>query len=214
MSRKIVLFEILLIAATCVAIVIAYPHLPDKVPTHWNSDLRPNGYSPKWVLFLVGPGLMFLIALFAWAGPWLSPKHFEVENFHSTWNQIMLMLLCMMAYVHAVTLWTDVGHRMDGRRAVIGGICLIFALMGNVMGKVRRNFFIGVRTPWTLASERIWNATHRFAAKTMVAGGLLGLVFTITDLHRWPVISLLAGAIAPAIYSLILYKQLDRRGEL
>jgi len=214
MTRKVFLFEILLVAAALVATVVAYSHLPDRVATHWNMNLKPNGDSPKWALFLLGPGLMTGIMLFTQLGPWLSPKQFEVDNFRSTYRQIMLMLFCMMAYLFAVMLWAGAGHRIDAGRAVVGGVCLIIALMGNVMGKVRRNFFIGVRTPWTLARERVWNDTHRFAAKTFVAGGLLGLTFTILGLHRWPLIALLAGALAPVIYSLISYKQLERHGGL
>jgi uncharacterized membrane protein len=85
---------------------------------------------------------------------------------------------------------------------------------GNPMGKLRRNFYLGVRTPWTLASERVWNATHRFAAKTFVAGGLVGLVFSIVGLFLWAILATLVGALAPVVYSLVIYKQLERRGEI
>jgi uncharacterized membrane protein len=214
MTRKVFLFEVLLVAAVLGAIVFAYPHLPNRVATHWNINLQPNGYSPKWALFLLGPGIMAGIMLFSHLGQWFSPKRFEVESFRSTWHLLMLMLVCMMAYVCAVILWAGIGDSINEGRMVVGGICLIFTVMGNVLGKVRRNFFIGVRTPWTLANERVWNDTHRFAAKTFVAGGLLGLIFTIIGLRRWPVIALLVGGLAPVVYSFVFYKQLERRGEL
>lgn len=88
-------------------------------------------------------------------------------------------------------------------------------LTGNVLGKVRRNFFIGIRTPWTIASEPVWNATHRFAAKTFFAGGLAGLVFTILGAPIWlSLAAILVAVLAPVFYSLVVYKQLQRRGEL
>src|SRR5579863_6087836 len=91
----------------------------------------------------------------------------------------------------------------------------LFVLMGNVMGKVRRNFFIGVRTPWALANERVWNATHRLAAKTFVLGGLTGLAFIASGLNGWPpFVALMTGAFIPVLYSVYFYKQLERRGEL
>jgi len=125
------------------------------------------------------------------------------------------MLVAMMGYFSAVIVWAGVGHRLDVGRAIIGGVCLLLALLGNLMGKVRRNFYIGVRTPWTLANERVWNATHRFAGKTLVAGGLAGLALTVAGLNGWPVmVALLAGALIPVGYSLVFYKQLERRGEL
>ena len=126
----------------------------------------------------------------------------------------MLMLVTMVAYF-AVILWAGVGHPLNVGRAIVGGVCLLFALLGNLMGKLRRNFYIGVRTPWALANERVWDATHRFAAKTFVAGGLVGLVLTAAGLNGRPVIVvLLTGGLVPVVYSLVFYKQLERRGEL
>jgi uncharacterized membrane protein len=78
---------------------------------------------------------------------------------------------------------------------------------------VRRNFYIGVRTPWTLANERVWDATYRFAAKTLVVGGVVGLAFTIAGTEGWPVmVVLLAGALVPVLYSLLLYTAAMTRG--
>jgi uncharacterized membrane protein len=205
----------LLTAAVLVATVVAYPHLPSSVATHWNMHNQPNGYTPKWALFLVGPGFMAGMMLLMYFLPWLSPKNFEVDSFRSTYLQVMLMLVTMVAYFCAVVLWAGVGHPLNVGRAIVGGVCLLFALLGNLMGKVRRNFYIGIRTPWALANERVWNATHRFAAKTLVAGGLAGLALTAAGLNdRSVIVVLLAGALVPVLYSLVFYKQLERRGEL
>jgi uncharacterized membrane protein len=215
MTGKYYLVGILLTAAVLVVTVVAYPHLPNSVATHWNIDNQPNGYSPRWALFLLGPGLMTGMMLLFYFLPWLSPKNFEVESFRSTYLQIMLMLVTMLAYFSVVALWAGLGHPLNVGAAIVGGVCLLFASLGNLMGKVRRNFYIGVRTPWALASERVWNATHRFAAKTLVAGGLVGLALTAAGLNGRPVFAaLLAGALVPVVYSLVFYKQLERRGEL
>ena len=91
----------------------------------------------------------------------------------------------------------------------------MIALLGNVLGKVQRNFYVGVRTPWTIADERVWNATHRLAAKTFVIGGLTGLAFALVAGWSWlSFVAILAAALVPVIYSLVYYKQLERRGEL
>jgi immunity protein, SdpI family len=206
---------ILLTAAALVATVVAYPHLPGSVPTHWNIYGLPDGYGPKWELYLLGPGLMAGTLLLTRLLPWLSPRPFEVESFRSTYIQIMLIMVGMWAYLDAVTLWSALGHSVNAGRAILGGVCLLFALLGNVMGKVRRNFYIGVRTPWALASERVWNATHRLAAKTFVLGGLAGLALIALGLNGWPpFVALMAGALVPAVYSLVFSKRLERRGEV
>jgi uncharacterized membrane protein len=215
MTRKYYLIGTLLTAAVLVAILIAYPQLPDQLPTHWNMRGQANDYSAKWSLFLIGPGLMAGIMLLFYFLPWLSPKHWEVDTFQSTYLYVMVVLVSMLAYFTGVSLWVGLGRASNVSRAVIGGVCLLFALLGNIMGKVRRNFFIGVRTPWTLANERVWNATHRCAAKTFVLGGVIGLVLTAVSGAGWlPFAALMAGALVPVVYSLVVYKQLQRRGEL
>jgi uncharacterized membrane protein len=215
MSWKYYLAGSLLIVLVLLLTALAYPHLPAVVAAHWNVNNQPNGYSPKWMLFLISPGAMLGILLLMRALPWLSPKNFEVDTFRSTYLQIMLIILCLLAYMQCVMLWVDLGYAMDVARAVLGGVCLLFALLGNLLGKVRRNFYMGIRTPWALANERVWNATHRFAAKTFVVAGLLGLLMAAAGLQGWPVLAvLMAGVLAPVVYSLSFYKQLERRGEL
>jgi uncharacterized membrane protein len=214
MTRKVFVFKILLIAAALAATVVLYPQLPARVPLHWNFHMEPDSYGPKSALYLFGPGFMAAVMLLTWLFPRLSPRRFEIDSFWRTYNHVMLLLFGMMAYLYAVMLWADCGRSIDMGRAILCGICLFIVLFGNVMGKLRRNFYLGIRTPWTLASERVWNATHRFAARITVAAGLLGLALSIADLYLWAVLGLLVGGLAPVIYSLMIYKQLERRGEL
>jgi uncharacterized membrane protein len=215
MTRKYYVIGILLIAATLIATAIAYPHLPEAVPTHWDMRGQPNGYSPKWQLFVTLPcimaGLMILFRLL----PWLSPKRWEVDSFQSTYLYIMLVALGMMACIQVVTLWAGMGRHVNVSRAILVAVSCLFAALGNVLGKVRRNFYIGVRTPWSLANDRVWNATHRLAAKTFVAAGLIGIVFAAVGFYDWFTIAILmTGALIPVIYSLVVYKQLERAGQL
>jgi len=197
--------------------LVVYPQLPAIVPMHWDAHGQVNGWGPKWWLFLTGPGLIALIVLTFSALPWLSPKKFEVDSFRATYLYIMMTLVALLAYVHVhvLVLGADLGVTLDMTRAIVGGICLLIALMGNVLGKVRRNFFIGVRTPWTIANEQVWNATHRFAAKTFFAGGIVGLLAVLLRAPFWvPIAAILNAALTPVIYSLVFYKQLERQGNL
>jgi uncharacterized membrane protein len=214
MTRKVLLFEILLIAAALAATVVLYPHLPARVPTHWNLHMEPDRYAPKLAFCFFGPGFMALVMVLTWLFPWLSPKRFQMDAFWSTYHRVMLLCFGLMAYLYAAMLWADSGRAIDMGRAILGGACLFIVLFGNMMGKLRRNFYIGVRTPWTLASERVWNATHRFAAKTFVAGGLIGLALSIAGLYLWAVLVLFVSGLAAVVYSLAYYKKLERRGEL
>ena len=131
------------------------------------------------------------LVLFAFL-PALSPKNFEVDSFRSTYLYIMVLMIGLFAYIHGGDPAGDLAEVQQGQkfmdigRALIGGMFLFFALLGNVMGKVRKNFYIGVRVPWTLASDRVWNDTHRLAAWLMVGGGILGFVMVVARACRSP----------------------------
>jgi len=215
MTRKYYLLAFALIVICLAAAAILYPHLPSRVPTHWNAHGQVDHYGSKLTLLVLFPSVMLGIVGFMAAIPWLSPRHFEVEPFRSTYLYIMVVIVAFMAYLHALMLWSAVSGQVKIQKANLGGLCLLIALLGNVMGKVKRNFFIGIRTPWTLADERVWYATHRLGAKTMVLGGLTGLVLAWAGAPPLLCfVPVLVGAFVPAFYSLVYYKQLERRGEI
>lgn len=204
-----------LVLIALAAFALAYPHLPDQVPTHWNFRGEVDGYSSRWVLLLLGPGLMvIMMAMFA-VLPALSPRRFEVDAFLPTYLYLMLVIVVLCGYVFALLVWAALTGSVDIQRALLGGISVLIALIGNVMGKVRRNFYIGIRTPWTLASERVWYATHRLAGQLMVATGIICLAIALAGGTFWIWITLLLmGTLFPVAYSLIYYKRLEKSGEL
>src|SRR5207245_165852 len=125
---------------------------------------EPDAWVPKadvlWHLLLL-PGAMAAITLLTLVLPWLSPRSFEVEPFRQTYGYIMALVVALIGYLDVVILWASLNQGLWMYQLLIGGIFLFFALLGNVLGRVRRNFWMGVRTPWTLASEAVWNQTHR-----------------------------------------------------
>jgi uncharacterized membrane protein len=214
MNRNYFLIAALLIAATLIITLVVYPDLPSRIPLHWNLRGEVDRYGDKLEIFLMPAFMVVVVLLFA-ALPWLSPKRFEVDRFRSTYLYIMILILAFFAYIHALTLWTAFSKPLDVNRALLGALFLLLALLGNVLGRVRRNFYIGVRTPWTLANERVWDATHRFAAKVFVLAGLLGLLsLVVTASPVAGLVILVAAALASALYSLVYYKRLERRNQL
>jgi len=215
LNQKYYLAAAAVVLSSLAGTILAYPQLPPVVPIHWDAHGQVNGWGPKWSLFFYGPGMMLGIILLVSALPWLSPKKFEVDSFRCTYLYIMVMIVAMLAYCQLLIVISALGVALDVSRAIEGGVCLMIALLGNVLGKVRRNFFVGIRTPWTIANEQVWNATHRLGAKTFFAGGLLGLVAVILRAPFWlPVTAVIVAVLIPVIYSLMFYKQLERRSEL
>lgn len=192
--------------------------LPKEVPVHWGisgdaDDYRAREHILPWLL--IAPVGMLVIILVGRMLPWLSPQQFAIEPFRAAYEQIMFLVALLFGYLQLVITLAQVGTPIDLPRWLMGGILLLVGGIGNLLGKVRRNFYVGVKTPWTLASDIVWERTHRLAAWLMVAGAAVGLVLLLTPLH--PLFALgvfLAASLFPVGYSLWLYKWLEARGEL
>jgi uncharacterized membrane protein len=218
-----VALTLLALGASLYLYELRYDDLPEKVPVHWDLNFNPDGYVAKdgaLGIFLLLPLVMAGVCLLTMVLPWLSPRRFEVDTFRSTYGYVMMLVVALMGYLHVATLWAALDaaqNRTIFMRFFLGGIFLFFALIGNVLGKVRRNFWMGVRTPWTIASEAVWNQTHRLAAWLFVAAGLVGfaLVMVLPPSAAWVVFALIiVASLVPVIYSLVLYKRLEREGKL
>lgn len=188
-----------------------YERLPEQVPIHWNIEGEVDNTGPKqWAAFLM-PGSMAVLVGFFRLMPWLSPRRFEVDSFRTTYLLVMVMVVALLGYIHLLGLAVALGRPVDMNRALLSGLFLFFAALGALLGRVRRNFWIGVRTPWTLANERVWDDTHRLAGRIFMAIGLLGLVGVVLGLPAAAAIALLiVAALVPVVYSLVRYKQLER----
>jgi uncharacterized membrane protein len=160
-----------------------------------------------------------LLVLFAFL-PALSPRSFEVNSFRPTYLYIMATTVGLLAFIQLVILAATFQEvrgerRLDIGRALVAGMFVFFGLMGNVMGKVRKNLYIGIRVPWTLASDRVWNDTHRMAAWLMVGGSVVGLALVLLGAPLPLAFGVLMGvALLPVAYSFFRYKSLERRGAL
>jgi uncharacterized membrane protein len=214
MNRTYWACSFVLIAVAFAATIGFYPSLPDRVPMHWNIRGEVDGWGSRastWITPCVMVGLLGLFAIL----PALSPKPFDLGRSRSVYLFCMVLVIGLMGYIHALVLWAALRPRLDISRALVGGIMLMFALMGNVMGKIKRNLYMGVRTPWTLASERVWSDTHRVAAWWMAGAGLLGFILCLVGLPIWvPPIPLVPAVIWPCVFSYLRYKRLERLGEL
>ena len=214
MKRSYFLVAITITVATVLGTLMIYSDLPDRIPTHWNLRGEVNAYGGKATTFVL-PGVMAGIVLLFSALPWLSPRKYEVDTFSPTYLYLMLVIVTFMGYLHVLTLWAALSKPLNMNRSLLGAAFLMLILFGNVLGRVQRNFYIGIRTPWTLANEKVWQATHRFAAKVFVVAGGLGLLCVVL----FPRVSIEAGifiaaALASVLYSLVYYKHLERRNEL
>ncbi len=165
----------LLIGASLLAGSYLYPSLPDRVPSHWNIRGEVDGYSSRfWGAFampIMAFGIYFLMVL----APLIDPRRENYVKFSGPYRLIRLALATFFVAIHAIVLAAALGRPVNVPFLMQVGISLLFIMLGNVMGQLRHNYFVGIRTPWTLASEEVWVRTHRVAAKVWVAAGLVGM---------------------------------------
>jgi uncharacterized membrane protein len=221
MNRWFVLSIVLTVAAfagSLYAYFGLFDRLPEKVPTHWDIHGLPDKWVPRedtLVNFLLVPGVMAFMLLLTLVLPWLSPKPFEVERSGATYYHLMMLVVALFGWMNFTILLASFGTPVDSIRLMIGGLFLFFALIGNLLGKVQRNFWMGVRTPWTLASETVWIRTHRLTGWLWVPGGIVGAVAVFAGVPLlWAFVWIIVISLVPVVYSLVLYKRLERQGKL
>lgn len=200
--------------------------LPEKVPVHWGIDFQPDAWVARndmfWYLFGIPLGMVALTGILYAVIYWLSPRGYEPAKSNPTLaGYIIMLVVALCAAMHMVVLLSYVFPDFPIDRGLMGVLFLFFILLGNVLGKVQRNFWIGIRTPWTIANQKVWEKTHRLAAWLFVGMGTLGICsLLISNMIPAPImvgcwVSMIAlAALVPVIYSLVFYKQLERTGKL
>jgi uncharacterized membrane protein len=201
----------LLLAATVAYSFAIGAQMPDRVVIHWNLAGQPDGWGSKWTLLLLMPIVQATMALLTVALPALSPRQFEVQRSGRTYGWVMFVVALLMAAMHVVLLLKTSGATFEIGRAMLTVLFAFWILLGNVIGKVQRNFYMGIRTPWTLASERVWHATHRAAGRLWVAGGAIGLLAALCGAPLVALlVLLLVVTLTPVPQSYLIYRKMEQ----
>lgn len=190
-----------------------WPTLPARVPVHWNLHGQVDGHAPRlWAaLFpVLGVGLL---AFLTWLLPAISPRRFGIRPFAAVYAGLMLVGQGFVLVLGVVGLLAAAGYAVSVPQVAVLGVGALYVILGNYMGKLRRNFFIGIRTPWTLASEATWERTHRLGGRLFVLGGLIVWLAALSGLPL-PValVVLLAAGLYPVGYSYVIYRRLEAAG--
>ena len=207
---RFVSLAMLLIAVTLS--LIFYPALPDPMPTHWNASGEVDGWSPKLLGAFLMPMIMAGMAGLFLILPRISPRGYSVDEASRGYRAIELSSVAFLLCVHVVVLLMSTGTRIDMSIIMAMLTGALFVVLGNYMAKVRRNFFIGIRTPWTLADEDVWYRTHRLGGRVFVAAGIALMMVPFAGAAQFPAfiaIALTAAAI-PTVYSYVIYRRMDR----
>lgn len=187
--------------------------LPDTVPTHFNMKGEADGWGPKWVNALMFPAIALGTYLLLIIVPFIDPKK-RIESRQKPIAAIRIILSLFFVFMYVFVMSESMGTDINFSIYLQVGIGLLFLVLGNYMHSIKQNYFIGVRTPWTLENEEVWKRTHRLTAKVWTVGGLIMMIAPITLSNAvvyWTVFGVVTTVLVlvPIIYSYVIFERLD-----
>lgn len=176
MKSKLTGLEAALLLAPFVALAILWPQLPARVPIHWNLQNEIDGWESKGpgflMLPLLGLGTIVLLHVLPRLDPKLRKRAGEKSRMPSVLAIVRVALAAFFVVIFCAQLFVALGHAVPVGRIAVSACLLLFAILGNYSAALRPNYFVGIRTPWTLESPDTWRATHRLGGRLLFVGSL------------------------------------------
>ena len=210
-TRNTTIIVLLLITIGILAGLLLWNKLPDQMASHWDINDQVNGYMPKfWGVFMMPLVTLGMFVLFL-VVPAIDPLKANIAQFREAFNLFIVLIVAFMLYIHALTLAWSLGHtNFKMSTSMLPAMGLLFIFIGFMLRKAKRNFFIGIRTPWTLSSDYVWDKTHQLGATLFMASGVLafiGGIFGGMTAFWFLFVPLIGSTIFLLVYSYVLYQQ-------
>ncbi len=204
------IFIAIIVAAAFITGIAVYPQLPATLISHWSASGEANGHMPRLLGVFLLPGVM-LVLYGMWALlPAIDPIAKGFRGFRYVYDFFWILLTAFLAYVYALTLGIHLGWHVNLPSALAPALAALFVALGLMFPRVKRNWFFGIRTPWSLASDEVWDRTQEFGGKLFVIAGILMLVGTFASpawslaAIVWPII---LAVIPSVLYSYLVFKR-------
>lgn len=212
-TRNANIISIAGILALGVYIAWSYAGLPDPLPTHWNAAGQVDDYTAK----AVGAPLLVGIPVFVFVVfkliPVISPRGFRTESFAGVLNILMTASVVFACVIGIGVIRAAQDPSVNMSSFVFVAVGLLLVVLGNFLGKVRKNFFLGIRTPWTLASDEVWAKTHRLGGWCLVVAGIfMAIMGVAAPSVSWTIFVVIALALVPVVYSYFAYRHIEGFG--
>jgi immunity protein, SdpI family len=201
---------LMVIVATIVGIAL-WNQLPDPMASHWGPKDEVNGYMSKfWGVFLMplitlGMFLLFLVI------PNIDPLKANIAQFRDVFNLFIALIVAFMIYIYLLSLRWNLGYTdFAMSKAMLPAVGILFFFVGYLLRKAKRNFFIGIRTPWTLSSDAVWDETHRLGSILFMISGALAFVgsfFGGMAAFWFLFVPLIGSTLFTLVYSYVLYQR-------
>ncbi len=210
-TRTTTIVVLLILLAATLAGLLLWNRLPDQMASHWGPNDQVNGTMSKfWGVFLMPLITLGMLILFL-VVPSIDPLKANIAQFREVFNLFIVLIVAFMIYIYGLTLAWNLGYtHFQMSRAMLPALGLLFIFVGFMLRRAKRNFFIGIRTPWTLSSDRVWDETHRLGAVLFMISGALAFLggFLGGMASFWLMfVPLMGSALFLVVYSYILYQR-------
>jgi len=191
---------------------IFYPQMPARMASHWDATGAVDGYTSRFLgLFLIPFIATAVTALFL-AIPVIDPLKANIAKFRLYFDWFIVLFLLFFEYLYILTILWNKNVAFDFTQALLPAMGVLFIYIGIMIRNAKRNYMIGIRTPWTLANDEVWNRTHSLGGKLFIVAGVLSALGAI-----WPkyalvfvLVPLLTVTLVTVIYSYVIYKEVTR----
>jgi len=208
-TRLTLTIALVLIAISILAGLALWNQLPDQMASHWNANDQVDGTMPKfWGVFMMPLMVLGMLVLFMIV-PSIDPLKANIAKFRATFNLFIMLIILFMLYLYGLTIAWSLGYQdFKMSAAMLPFMGILFIFIGYMLRQAKRNFFIGIRTPWTLSSDSVWEKTHQLGSILfMISGGLAFIGAFIGGMTAFLLIfiPLIGSALFLVVYSYILY---------
>ena len=208
-TRTTIFVSVTLIASAVLAGLLLWSRLPDPMPGHWNAAGEIDGYISKfWGVFLLPIISIALTGLFLIV-PRIDPLKANIAQFRAAFNWFIVAFVVYILYLYILTLLAALGTLFNMTLMLLPAVGLLFIGIGYLMSGAKRNFFIGIRTPWTLSSDTVWDKTHKLGSRLFMLGGVVTILCAfLGESGIWiMLVAMLGASFVPLVYSYVLYQR-------
>lgn len=206
--NKLNLITVIIIILSFLIGIISYQYLPDKIASHWNSQGEVNGYMSKFLGIFLMPIIFIGIFLLFILIPKIDPLKENYKKFRGYYDSFILIMIIFMFYIYLLTILWNFNIKLNMNIALIPALGFLFIYIGIIFRNIKRNWFIGIRTPWTISSDKVWIKTHRLGSKLFIISGIITLfgIFFPDYMILFVLIPVVISSIICVIYSYIKYQ--------
>ena len=220
--RPLIWFSAAVVVAMLVVSAYAWMQLPPdaRIPVQWGADGQPDGFADKLTGLLLLPLVTAGVAALLAVVPSVEPRRTNLERSVKTYTATWIGVVLLLGGIHVLAVAVALGASFDLTRLVMVGAGALFVVIGNYLPKARPNFLMGVRTPWTLTSDRSWAATHRLGGRLFVVLGLVMIGLGLVDIGGVLLVGVLVAGVLGLVVVLFAYSYVvwrsdpDRRADL